>query len=80
MKYIDDKLKNIPTQEMFETYIQDIKTDIETKESEKEAEKSREAAFNNNQAGFFSPENIKNLLLKHNNSIIQIERTLKKMI
>jgi len=59
--------------------MQDIKTDIETKEAEKEAEKSREASLNN-QAGFFSQDNIKNLLLKHNNSIIQIEKTLKKMI
>jgi len=67
---------------MFQTYMQDIKSDIETKEAEKEkeAEKAKELALNGNTSEFFSADTIRNLLIKHNNSINQIERTLKKMI
>lgn len=66
--------------------MQDIKSDIETKEAEKEREKekekekAKEAALNSNSSEFFSADTIKNLLIKHNNSINSIERTLKKMI
>lgn len=60
----------------------DLKTDIETKAADEEKAKEEQAQkMNNNvQSGFFSPDNIKNLLMKHNNAITQIEKTLKKMI
>lgn len=76
MKYIDDKFTTIPSQDMLDQYMQDMKAEIETKEDEK----AKEAAIANSSSGFFNQDNIKNLLMKHNNSINQIEKTLKKMI
>eukprot|EP00801_Mesodinium_rubrum_P001182 Mrub_01182.p1 GENE.Mrub_01182~~Mrub_01182.p1 ORF type:complete len:783 (-),score=191.17 Mrub_01182:16-2175(-) len=78
MKYIDDKLSNMPSQEMFDQYISEIKNEVEAKAMEEE--KQKELNQNGLNSGFFSPDNIKNIIMKHNTAINQIEKTLKKMI
>lgn len=78
MKYIDDKLSNMPSQEMFDQYISEIKNEVEAKAMEEE--KQKELNQNGVNSGFFSPDNIKNIIMKHNTAINQIEKTLKKMI
>lgn len=55
-----------------------MKNEIETKAADDERQKQQQQSLSN--AGFFSQDNIKSIIIKHNSAINQIEKTLKKMI